>query len=438
MSHTLVEESELGEQTGSPCVACRLPLPIQPAPVSEAGEYRLCKKCGTRHHGVLLADVPREIAENVLPGEKKKASVVSNLSTSKKPVSKDVMPSRGPVVCDLETNISRALDKSIENGRSLAVEIQGQPFLDIVEDHGVNPYDTLVEAEFAQKYEHSCNQVEELVVALEKGGNVDLSTSRRVTRDSLSQAAEDMDLFVKLGINPPDRDYAGKHNYHVAMLAASMAASLGWDEQTISDVGIGCLLHDIGMNRVPEEVVQSPRILSAGEFIDIARHPIYTFDMLEDHFQNVPTISRMVAYQIHERCDGSGYPRNRRGASIHEAARLAAVADVYVALISPRPHRPAMMPHYAVKHLLFGVRDGKFDSQAVRALLQTISAFPIGSCLELKDGRVGQVMRARAEHYARPVVALWKPDQLNDAPEIVDLSEKKQIEVLRPLAALSA
>ena len=241
---------------------------------------------------------------------------------------------------------------------------------------------------------------------------------------------------MNLGINPPDKEYAGKHNYHVAMLAASVAVNMGWDEQTIVEVGMGCLLHDIGMNKVPKELIDANRILTPGEFVDIARHPIYTFDMLEDHFKDIPTVSRMVAYQIHERCDGSGYPRNRKGSGIHEAARLAAVADVYVALVSPRPHRPAMLPHFAVKHMLYGVRDGKFDSEAVRALLRTISAFPIGSHLELKDGRVGRVIRACADQYARPIIEAWEPGQLGDAPQIVDLSDESGLEVIRPLSSL--
>ena len=436
MSNTLVEQPDSGSQTGSPCVACRLPLPIQPAPVSEEGEYWHCKKCNTRHHGVLLTNAPAEIAENVVPGEKKKHTKSEKPKEKPaKPTTKDALPAREPVQCDLETEISRSLDKVIDGGRVLGIEVKGLPFSDSVKSHGVNPYDTLIQEQFAEQYDQSTSQVEDLVVSLEESAGFDVKSTEQVTRESLARAAQDMDLFVKLGINPPDRNYSGKHNYHVAMLACSMAANMGWDQQNISDVGFGCLVHDIGMSRVPKELTESSQFLSAGEFADIARHPVYTFDLLENSIEDIPVVSRMIAYQIHERCDGSGYPRNRKGSSIHEAARLAAVADVYLALVSPRPHRPAMMPHYAVKHLLFGVRDGKFDSEAVRALLRTISAFPIGSYLELKDGRIGRVLRARADYYARPLIETWAADQLDGPPQIVDLSEQPQLEVLKPIAS---
>lgn len=434
MTNTLVERSDSESQTGSPCVACRLPLPIQPAPVSEEGEYWHCKKCNTRHHGVLLTDAPAEIAGNVVASEKKKVKAEKPKPRQTKPATKDPLPPRERVECDLKTELSQNLDKIIDGGKVLGIEVRGPAFSDSVKNHGVNPYDTLIQKQFSAEYDQATTQVEDLIGSLEALAGLDVRSTEKLTRESLAQAAQDMDLFVKLGINPPTKDYSGKHNYHVAMLACSMATSMGWDHQTISDIGFGCLLHDIGMSQVPKELVESDRFLSAGEFADIARHPIYTFNLLERSIESVPVVSRMVAYQIHERCDGSGYPRNRRGASIHEAARLAAVADVYVALVSPRPHRPAMMPHFAVKHLLFGVRDGKFDSEAVRALLRTISAFPIGSHLELKDGRVGRVIRARADHYARPLIEAWNSERLEDPPQVIDLSQEPQLEVRRPIS----
>ena len=188
MTDTLVEEFDSGSLTGSPCVACRLPLPIQPAPLSQEGEYWHCKKCGTRHHGVLLEDAPPEIADNIVPGEKKKQmSPPQTEAAAEQPVTKDQVPARGRVVCNLETTISRVLDKSINDATSLCVEMAGSPFLELIKEHGVNPYDTVIEQQFAQQYDRACNQVEDLVVALEQQGDVDLNSSRRVTRESLSR-----------------------------------------------------------------------------------------------------------------------------------------------------------------------------------------------------------------------------------------------------------
>ena len=190
------------------------------------------------------------------------------------------------------------------------------------------------------------------------------------------------------------------------------------------------------MLRVPDRVYAAERSLDEAEFERVAAHPLHTFDMMAEHLNAVPLASRMVAYQIHERCNGSGYPRGRRTGLIHEAAKVAAVADVYIALVSPRPHRPGLMPYYAVEHLLYGVRDGLFDSSTVRALLKTVSLFPIGSCVELSDGRVGRVLRSDPADYTRPVIETWRTGELDAPPEILDLVTEPGLRVRRPLTSL--
>ena len=72
-------------------------------------------------------------------------------------------------------------------------------------------------------------------------------------------------------------------------------------------------------------------------------------------------ISRIVAYQIHERCDGSGYPRGMVGDDLHVLSKIAAVADAYVGLVSNRWHRKALMPYYAMEKMLHSIPQGLFD-----------------------------------------------------------------------------
>lgn len=313
----------------------------------------------------------------------------------------------------------------------------GPPLLRSINKPSSGPYDPELKADIGMRVDHSMEHVEALVDAIEEGTSVEQGAHEAVARDTLLQAVKDLDLFVRLGVSPGGDGYPGRHSLHVAMLSSAIGATLGWDERTLIDVGVGCLTHDIGMLRVPDRVYTAERSLDEAEFERVASHPLHTFDMMAEHLSAVPLASRMVAYQIHERCNGSGYPRNRRTGLIHEAAKVAAVADVYIALVSPRPHRPGLMPYYAVEHLLYGVRDGLFDSATVRALLTTISLFPIGSCVELSDGRVGRVLRSDPADYSRPVIESWRPGELDAPPEILDLVTEGELRVRRPLTALS-
>ncbi|MCH8840613.1 MAG: HD domain-containing protein [Planctomycetes bacterium] len=352
----------------------------------KGGQAWHCTRCDTIHHGILIEDVCAEVAANLRSEEPNSTLALRSCEIhGPRGEATKPLPVREAVHCSLETLASRELDDAIARGVQLAVRPQGPPLLDSIKRHGASPYDASTEARFVEEYDESQLQLELLVESLEQGRSIELEAPASLTRDSLAQMSEDMDLFVRLGINPPERDYRGKHSLHVAMLAASIGANMGWDEKALLDLGVGCLLHDIGMIRIPDGLYKNDRILDADEFDEIARHPLHTFDFITEQCPDVSLTSRMVAYQIHERCNGSGYPRNRQASMIHQAAKVAAVADVYVALVSPRRHRPALMPYYAVEHLIYGVKNGQFDSSVVRALLRTVSLFPIGSYLKLAD-----------------------------------------------------
>jgi HD-GYP domain-containing protein (c-di-GMP phosphodiesterase class II) len=183
------------------------------------------------------------------------------------------------------------------------------------------------------------------------------------------------------------------------------------------------------MMRVDRINYHEGRVLGTSDFREIAKHPMYTLELLKHHLDRLPYSTRMVAYQMHERSNGSGYPRGRQAHQIHDLAKISAVADVFVALTSERPHRPGMMPYYALERILRGVKDGLYDGGVVRALLKTVSLFPVGSFVTLTDGRTGKVVRSNGENYARPVVLAWDGNDPAGTQTVVDLTKEEKISV---------
>jgi hypothetical protein len=92
------------------------------------------------------------------------------------------------------------------------------------------------------------------------------------------------------------------------------------------------------------------------------------------------------------------------------------------------------MPYYALERMLHGVKDGLFDPSAVRALLKTVSLFPIGSFVRTSDGRIGKVLRANGEDYARPVLSVWPVDGDPSQATVVDLSQEPDLRVVAAMA----
>ena len=123
---------------------------------------------------------------------------------------------------------------------------------------------------------------------------------------------------------------------------------------------------------------------------------------------------------------------------MHDLARVAALADAHVALVSDRPHRAALLPYYAMEKLLQDTQNGLYDVRVMRSLLASVSLFPIGSCIALNDGRVGRVLRARDGHFDRPIIELWDPDRLHAKPAMVSLVEHPKLKVQRAIPALRA
>ena len=114
---------------------------------------------------------------------------------------------------------------------------------------------------------------------------------------------------------------------------------------------------------------------------------------------------------------------------IHLFARIGAVADTYLAMISPRNGRTGLAPYDAVEKLLYATRIGLFDPTVVRALLHAASLFPVGSMVTLSDGRTGRVSRSNRDRYDRPVVEIDSAGS-EDSCEIVDLSAHGSLNVV--------
>ncbi len=219
-------------------------------------------------------------------------------------------------------------------------------------------------------------------------------------------------------------EYLYCHGLNVALLAMTIVSHLGFDKEAVVPAGISGLFQDLGMMKVPTEIRSANRKLTMSEILEVQRHPIYTLDILEKT-HSLNDVTRLICYQHHERCDRSGYPRRRHGMYIHPFAKIMAVADTYTALTCNRPYRPTLEPYDAVTLVLDEVKQGRLDRVAVRAFLDCVSLFPVGSYVKLSDGTNALVVRSNNAEHTRPVVVPLNADG-SETDEILDLSKTDQ------------
>ena len=243
-------------------------------------------------------------------------------------------------------------------------------------------------------------------------------------------AAHDFDVLpLAVSMQRSSDDYLFDHCVNVTMLSIAVAYQLGFSHGQIMEIGLGALLQDIGMLRVPLSIRLSTGPLAPAARFEIDRHPLHTVEMLEA-LRGIPRTVKLIAYQVHERLDGSGYPRGRVAAQIHQYAKIVAAVDTYAAMARARPHRPAALPYEAAKAILVGASENKFDREAVRAFLDTVSLFPIGSLLELGGGRRAMVLRANPGLHTRPVIEIVDATG-SPTGQIIDLSKDSTLNVVQ-------
>ncbi len=271
------------------------------------------------------------------------------------------------------------------------------------------------------EHEATQNAVSNVCERLMVGKRTSASELRQSVIQFSDMAAIDFDLLpLVVALQESCGDYLYDHCVNVALLSMAIATHLGLDREQVTVVGLGGLLQDIGMLRVPADIRLTSEPLSVSDWDEIRRHPLHTLDMLHE-LRGLPQEVRYIAYQAHERCDGQGYPRGRNGRELHQFSRLIAIADVYSAITSGRPYRSAYSPYYAAKTILENGSINKFDRELVRALLDTVSLFPIGSEVCLANGENARVIRANPELHTKPVVELLTYDGYPTG-EILDLS----------------
>ncbi|MFN4310723.1 MAG: HD-GYP domain-containing protein [Ferrovibrio sp.] len=144
------------------------------------------------------------------------------------------------------------------------------------------------------------------------------------------------------------------HGCRMQPVCNLLANRLGFGAEDIEKIGVCAMLHDVGKSALPEDILFKPGRLDAAEYRQMMEHTSSGHAMLRDLGHPWLDCAADAALHHHERFDGGGYPHGIAGLMIPQPARIIAVADVYDALRSERPYKPALEHEQAVKLILYG------------------------------------------------------------------------------------
>lgn len=190
-------------------------------------------------------------------------------------------------------------------------------------------------------------------------------------------------------INSKD-DYTFRHSVNVAVIAGIIGKWLKWDENSLRQLVLAGLLHDIGKTMVPLEILNKAEKLTKEEMDFMKSHSSMGYELLKGSTLLSENIKQGVL-QHHERLDGTGYPNGCLEKDIEKFAKIIAVADVYDAMTSNRIYRNALSPFYVVQEL-FNEMFGKLDPSICTVFIHNIREALVGAHIRLSNGSYARII----------------------------------------------
>ena len=188
--------------------------------------------------------------------------------------------------------------------------------------------------------------------------------------EQLQNAHNDAILMLAVAGEYNDTD-TGIHIRRMAAIAAAVAKHAGWSAALVADMQLAAQMHDIGKLGVPAHILKKPGPLDTQEWKVMRRHPEIGHQILSVSDAPVFKLAAEIALAHHERWDGTGYPSGLAGTDIPISARIVALADVFDALTSVRPYKPAWSVDESMRHIKEGA-GGHFDPQLVEVFEQAL------------------------------------------------------------------
>jgi len=233
----------------------------------------------------------------------------------------------------------------------------------------------------------------------------------------------------KNNLSSPNDNYLGSHAVKSTIISLIIGLYLKLPAHRLIELGVAALLHEIGMIKLPPQIYLSRRPLLPQEQKAILTHPILSYNLLKSF--DFPLTVTLAALEHHERENGTGYPRKLPGVRISLYAKIIAVACSYEALSAQRPHKEAKDGYTGMLELL--KNEGKqYDDTVVRALVFSLSIYPIGLYVMLSSGKKGQVVDVNPENPRFPIVQVFgelNPDGKNKVVE----TSRDGLFIVRPL-----
>jgi HD-GYP domain-containing protein (c-di-GMP phosphodiesterase class II) len=262
--------------------------------------------------------------------------------------------------------------------------------------------------QYEQIYDNIYEFTKKFIATIKSGKKPDFSECITAI-EQIVDTPESLDILYRKAIYAKGLDTTLSHWVNVMVYALKIGIGLGYKRERLIELAMSSLLHDIGMIRIPDSIINKTEKLTDEEFGLLRRHPVFGNELLSKLYPEYPWTAE-VAIQEHEREDGKGYPKGLNGNEINDYAKIVSVVDVFEALTHKRPQRKRFLPNDAVKMIVQKEKDA-FSKIVIKAMLTKLSAFPLYSYVRLNSKAIGMVIEVDEASPLRPALQMLFDDK---------------------------
>lgn len=259
----------------------------------------------------------------------------------------------------------------------------------------------------------------------------DLST---LTLQIVAELKTNREKLLGQVMNPTvfEEEYLAQHSLNSAILATIVGQELGFEGDDLDWLCMAAMLHEIGCILLPEGLLLKAGKISDEERALIQMRPEFSYEIIKKLAPDCAEAAE-IALQVHERPDGTGYPKGLSGDEIRLEAQILSAVEVFEALTHHRPYRDQpQAASDAVKSLLDSANTHFLD-RVLKALITKIGLYPVGSYVKLGTDEVALVLEHREANPMRPLLAVVsdRSGKPLAAPRVTDPMLNPQINISR-------
>lgn len=265
------------------------------------------------------------------------------------------------------------------------------------------------------------------------------ATNKKINIQELSDTVKELCVFIKdnkryvLRITPSaesrSKNFLVIHSMRSTVLAITIGIELHMALSKLIELGITCILHEIGMLRLPPQLYLTDRSITNAERARIMTHPVLGFNILKE--LDFPLSIQLGVLEHHEKENGYGYPRHLMGNKISSYAKIISVACSFEAITAPREYKTERTTFDAMVEMLKN-QNLQYDPTVIKALLFSLSLYPIGAFVSLKNGKIGIVTDVAPNNPKNPIIQLALERDADGSPISIqtDDGQNKIVKVL--------